>query len=381
MPDRFHAQEFAGALLFSLQSDAGYRALSSGDGVYKTDFGALSFVQIAAVAPDGLGRFCDAVKSFSEQMQHRAENRRCMRSFFVVMYDCTQGGALERDSFYMPALKRSLQDCERQGMLAEFILIDLYSHSYSVVPGRQPADKKIRKILADLLSAEKPGELEKRVDEKRREILRRSTQAEKIREVRPVNPLAFLILINALIFLFDAYFAFKYGYKPLETIGIQDNRLILQGEIWRLFTPMFLHAGAAHIAGNMISLFYLGTIALDYYTVREFFAIYLISGFVGNLLSFFFVDALSLGASGAIMGLGGMLIYRMFFGKYAKAFRLAGNYAIFAVMVIFNLFFGVFAINTNINNFCHFGGFAAGFLVTAAIAAIRDHKKKRTAEK
>ena len=69
----------------------------------------------------------------------------------------------------------------------------------------------------------------------------------------------------------------------------------------------------------------------------------------------------TLGASGAIMGLGGVLIYRMFFGKSARAFRYAGSYFILAFMVGYNLIYGLFA--ENINNFGHYGGFITGFLL------------------
>ena len=125
---------------------------------------------------------------------------------------------------------------------------------------------------------------------------------------------------------------------------------------------MFLHADITHLSGNMFSLYYLGTIIRRYYSDSEFWLIYLISGLAGNLLSFFFTDYLSLGASGAIMGLGGVLIYRMFFDREAKRFRHMGNYLMFGFMVLFNLFYGIFS-EANIDNYGHFGGFFAGLLL------------------
>lgn len=80
----------------------------------------------------------------------------------------------------------------------------------------------------------------------------------------------------------------------------------------------------------------------------------------------------SLGASGAIMGLGGVLIYRMFFGKSARAFRYAGSYFIIAFMVIYNLFYGLFA--ENVNNYAHFSGFLTGFFLAMLFEKLRQRK-------
>lgn len=378
MPDRLQAQEFADALLFSLQSDEGYLAAPDDRNVViRSDLAAFSVVRTVVLAPDELSAFCENTVRLAERVQDQPMERRVLRTFVVVMCECKQGGTLEKEVYYLPALKNLLQVCEQKGLITDFVLADLYSHTCSAVCGRRITEKKVAKLLRELMAAEE-HDFGERVKEKKQTAAMHKIQAGKVREVRPVNPLVFLVLINVIIYFFDIYFNANYGYKPLEEMGIQNNFLIMQGEVWRLFTPMFLHADFAHLAGNMLTLFYLGTITLQYYTVREFFAIYFFSGFVGNLLSLFFTDYLSLGASGAIMGLGGMLIYRMFFGKYAKSFRLAGNYAMFAVMVVFNLFYGVFAVNANINNFGHFGGFAGGFVMAAVIAAVRQRAKTKT---
>jgi membrane associated rhomboid family serine protease len=67
----------------------------------------------------------------------------------------------------------------------------------------------------------------------------------------------------------------------------------------------------------------------------------------------------------------------MFFGKYAKSFRMAGNYAVVAIMVVFNLFYGVFAVYENIDNFGHFGGFFGGFVMAWLIYLIRKKQSDK----
>lgn len=422
MTDRLHAQQFAEALLFSLQSDAGYRAAARDrNAVFRSDFGAVSLVQAVLLSPGELPAFCENTARFADLVRNRPEEHRVLRSFVIIPCDGedrarsnTPGGSetannagsdasgrtgigadgdanasggsgteaeaeagTDVKALYLSALQPLVRECRQKGLVADFVLADPEHCTASPVGGRRITDRKLAAALREMTAAGGKPDYGERLKEKKRSAAAHRIQAERVYEVRPVNPIAFLILINAILYFFDLYFAVRYGYKPLQAMGIQDNALIRQGEIWRLFTPMFLHADFAHLAGNMLSLVYLGSIALQFYTVREFFAIYLFSGFVGNLLSFFLTDYLSLGASGAIMGLGGMLIYRMFFGKYAKSFRLAGNYAVFAVMVIFNLFYGVFAVNSNINNFGHFGGFAGGFLMAAVIAAARRRAKTK----
>ena len=101
------------------------------------------------------------------------------------------------------------------------------------------------------------------------------------------------------------------------------------------------------------------------------------SGLVGNLLSLAFLpdNVLSLGASGAVMGIGGVLIYMLAFSKNRREFRSMGNFFSLGIMVVYNLVYGVLMTGSNINNFAHFGGFVAGFLIALMIERMLDRKK------
>ncbi len=118
-----------------------------------------------------------------------------------------------------------------------------------------------------------------------------------------------LILIN-IIFFFITYLDF-----PLENflIFVQINRRIIENyEIWRIFTSLFLHANELHLFSNMISLLFFGaTIETNPNISKlQFLLIYLISGIIGNLFSLVLLpyNAISLGASGAIFGLIGVVL-------------------------------------------------------------------------
>lgn len=91
--------------------------------------------------------------------------------------------------------------------------------------------------------------------------------------------------------------------------GAKYNPAILDGEWWRFFTPMFLHIGFLHLFMNGLSLYYLGTAVESIFGRLRFLIIYLFSGFFGTLASFIFSSHLSAGASGAIFGLFGALLY------------------------------------------------------------------------
>jgi rhomboid protease GluP len=106
---------------------------------------------------------------------------------------------------------------------------------------------------------------------------------------------------------------FDVTYSSVTNALVKDNSLILKGQVWRLFTPMFLHGSIPHLLINMFSLFYIGPAIERFYKRWRYLALFLISGFAGNVLSFIFTANPSLGASTAIFGLlgaEGVLIFQ-----------------------------------------------------------------------
>jgi membrane associated rhomboid family serine protease len=94
--------------------------------------------------------------------------------------------------------------------------------------------------------------------------------------------------------------------SPLVFYGAYDPRLILDGEVWRLLTAVFLHGGIGHLFFNMLILFWAGQRLEEMYGAREFVLFYLLAGVGANVL---FLAAQSagvaqmsraIGASGAV---------------------------------------------------------------------------------
>ncbi|WP_210365932.1 rhomboid family intramembrane serine protease [Bacillus sp. REN3] len=155
----------------------------------------------------------------------------------------------------------------------------------------------------------------------------------------------------------------------LIKFGAKFNPLILEGEWWRFFTPIFIHIGFLHLFMNTLALYYLGTLVERLYGNMRFLFIYMTAGLGGTLASFLFSPNLSAGASGAIFGCFGALLY---FGVvHPRLFWRTLGLNIFVVLGI-NLAFG-FTV-PGIDNAGHLGGLAGGF---AAAGIVHLPGKKR----
>ena len=91
--------------------------------------------------------------------------------------------------------------------------------------------------------------------------------------------------------------------------GAKVNELVVQGEYWRLFTAMFLHIGLLHLFFNSYALYLYGPAVEKLFGKVKFLVIYIVSGLMGSLLSYLFSPNPAAGASGAIFGLMGSLLY------------------------------------------------------------------------
>lgn len=186
-----------------------------------------------------------------------------------------------------------------------------------------------------------------------------------------------LIVINIAVFFIltlfgnteDAVFMLQHGamYEPY----------IVEGhEYYRMFTCLFLHFGITHLLNNMVMLGALGwNLELEIGKVR-FVIIYFAGGMIGNIVSLFYdltleQPAVSAGASGAIFGLMGALLYVVIANR-GRLGRLSGRGML--VMVVLSLYFGL--TSTGVDNFAHIGGLVSGFLL-AVLLYRRKHNNRK----
>lgn len=164
----------------------------------------------------------------------------------------------------------------------------------------------------------------------------------------------------------DAGLILKYG-------GMYPD-LLLAGEWYRLFTAMFLHFGAEHLANNMILLAAAGGKLEAAAGSFRYLMIYLGSGVAGNLLSFYIRMqtgdyAVSAGASGAVFGMIGALVWVAVRNK-GKFEGLTTKGLLF--MIALCMYYGV--TTAGIDNWAHAGGAAGGLLLCILL-----YRKSRSA--
>lgn len=143
--------------------------------------------------------------------------------------------------------------------------------------------------------------------------------------------------------------------------GVKDNLSIVNGQYWRLVTPIFLHAGLWHLGLNSYFLYIFGPQTERMFGTLRFTAIYLLSGIAGVIASFALMANRSLGASGALFGLvGAQLVY---FYRNRSVRRDASRQLMnIAWMIGINLVIG-FSPGTNIDNWGHIGGLIGGLVL------------------
>lgn len=182
-----------------------------------------------------------------------------------------------------------------------------------------------------------------------------------------------LIIINVLIFgamkLYESSSGIDFS-RLLVDFGAKENLLIIKGEYWRFVTPIFLHANLVHLLVNCYSLYAVGIFVEKIFGHFRFTLVYFIAGIIGNIASFACLASPGVGASGAIFGLLGAMLY---FGIEKPA--LFKNYfgSSIVTIIIANLAYGF--SNSGIDNFAHIGGLIGGFLASGAVYSSSKQNK------
>lgn len=167
-----------------------------------------------------------------------------------------------------------------------------------------------------------------------------------------------LLAINVVVFLLCS-FAFGWMYEK----GAMITEVVLRdGQYYRLFTAMFLHTDPQHLINNMLMLA-LGGAIVEHYTGHAFyFFLYMLSGLFGNMISMAYeiqnrLSWVSVGASGAIMGLVGFVVVWILVNRktFIRSRSLMIRLALLGVFVIEACFF-----QKGANTAAHTGGFLTG---------------------
>lgn len=186
--------------------------------------------------------------------------------------------------------------------------------------------------------------------------------------LKPKIPIITHILLGIIIVIFMIIQASNQQLILLK-YGLQGD-LVRMGEIYRLITSEFIHLDITHIISNCYSLFIVGRLVESYFGKKKFSLIYFFSAITASLLSISMSDSFSIGASGAIFGLLGSLLY---FGYHYRVYF--GNVLLKQIVPIIILNLGIGFAVTGIDNFAHIGGLIGGYLISKAVGVNSNDKK------
>ncbi|MBS1841387.1 MAG: rhomboid family intramembrane serine protease [Acidobacteria bacterium] len=195
-----------------------------------------------------------------------------------------------------------------------------------------------------------------------------------------------LIIANSIVFLYEitlphraqASLAMVYGTVPVRFVHLLSGHGHFEATLLPLFTSMFLHAGFAHLLGNMLFLWIFGDNVEEFFGHIGYLAFYLFCGVASGLAHVFFnlhANVPAVGASGAISGVMGayillfprarILTLVLIFLVPIPAFLILGYWFLlqFAAGVSS---FGAMATG-GVAWWAHIGGFLTGLLITAFV--------------
>ncbi len=183
---------------------------------------------------------------------------------------------------------------------------------------------------------------------------------EKDMSAAPVVALS-LIAVNAAAYAWELAVGALRSKAAIIAAGAVVGDRVFSGESWRLATGMFLHANFSHLFGNCAALYMLGMAAEQAWGRTRTLAIYVAGGLASSLLAASMQPKPSVGASGAIFGLFGVVV--VFFARH-RAMMPARDRRIGAALLAWGLLqLGLGLFDPIVDNWGHLGGLAAGFAI------------------
>jgi membrane associated rhomboid family serine protease len=155
-------------------------------------------------------------------------------------------------------------------------------------------------------------------------------------------------------------------YGPIYPALWLDKAAVAQGELWRLVTVTLVHAPDPtfmfiHLGFNMYALYLVGPVVETIYGPARMALMYVLTAIAGSTASFVFVpQGQSVGASGAVFGLFGILLVasRVHHPMLDRRGRAISTQV--GTLIIINLAFGFGAGGGSIDNAAHVGGLLGG---------------------
>lgn len=203
------------------------------------------------------------------------------------------------------------------------------------------------------------------------------------RRMKRFEPVYLLLGLIVLFYIAGELSGGNRNAKVLLMLGGNWFPLVKDGEWWRTVTAIFLHGGTAHLLVNGISLFVLGRFVSRLYGAWAMLAVFTFSGVAASLVSGLSTGGLSIGSSGAVSGLFGLVL--LFVWRYRERleprFRRSFMQNLLLIIAI-NVFIAMTV--SNIDHSAHLGGLLAGgiaglLLTPLSFASTGTMKRTRAA--
>ena len=187
-----------------------------------------------------------------------------------------------------------------------------------------------------------------------------------------------LLVINVAVYLLLEIIGDTESANFMLKMGGMYPYFVIEGkQYWRFLTAMFLHYGAGHLLNNMVMLGAAGRILEPALGKVKFLLLYLLAGIGGGILSCWNMVrtgdfAVSAGASGAIFGIVGALLWVVIRhkGRY-KTLTKRG----LLIMIALCLYYGI--TTANVDNWGHIGGLLSGFVLCILLYRKPQEKKPK----
>ena len=201
---------------------------------------------------------------------------------------------------------------------------------------------------------------------------KRNKIAEKIFSYKQPIVTYIIMAICIILFILMELSGGSTNSQTLLKYGANLDVLVKNGEYYRLFTCIFLHIGIMHLLCNMYSLYIIGREVENLFGKIKYIIIFILSGIFGSIMSLAFThNTISAGASGAIFGLLGALLY---FGMHYRTYLGEAIKRSIIPIIVVNLIIGFFA--EGIDLAAHIGGLVGGVLV-AMMVGVPDKSKTK----
>ena len=189
------------------------------------------------------------------------------------------------------------------------------------------------------------------------------SNADKAEEIfKQKKPIVTYALLGINIFIFSVMFLFGLYDEFINKYAVYGP-YIVNGQYYRLITGAFLHADIFHLLFNCYALYIIGSQIESFMGKTKYLIIYLGSAIFGSLFSITFSKFASVGASGAIFGLMGAMLY---FGYHYRVYLGNTLKSQIIPLIVINLLIG-FLSGGSIDNFAHIGGLIGGIMLSTAV--------------